>query len=91
MEKKKILYFIKGPLATEKQIEFSKENENKVCFRNVDFYNSDGCLEQCDFVMGEIPFKYKEAEIPIFGVKSIKENENIKEKVELKQITWKPN
>jgi len=68
----KILFFIKGGLATDEQKKKAnglKEKAN-VCFRNVNYYTEDTCLEQCDFVLGLVPKKYLKNDIPIWGNES---------------------
>lgn len=94
-KQKKILFFINGTLPTEKELEFSKTCVDKVCFRNIQFLDNNGCIESCDFMLGEIPAKYKKAGIPIYGKQEkkpeIKELE-IKKDDEKKSEppTWKP-
>lgn len=86
----KILFFINGSLPTEKQIEFSKTCKDKVCFRNLKFYDSNGCMESCDFVLGEVPEKYKEAEIPVYGKQEKKPEVKEPEIKAQEIIAWKP-
>lgn len=102
--KKKILFFISGSVPSEEESKKAKKIDEKVCFRNALFIDPKGCLEYCDFVMGDIPESY--SEIPIFGGKNVKEfkketeagkkgseessksNSDEQKKVD---VIWKPN
>lgn len=58
----KILFFINGPIPSEKDLdEVEKIGGAQVVFRNAAHIPSEGALEQCDGVAGDVPERYKEA------------------------------
>ena len=59
--KRKILFFIAGPVPTEAERAEASEIVGNVVFRNVKFA-ADENPEQCDGVAGLVPDNYKRAE-----------------------------
>lgn len=60
--KRKILFFISGPVPTEAQEQLANELANTkttVCFRNGLQVSSDDSLEKCDAVAGDVPARYR--------------------------------
>lgn len=59
MKKRRILFFIDGPMPTEEQM--AQAEEHGAVFRNVRFH-ADGTKEDCVGVMGFAPPEYDEVE-----------------------------
>ena len=58
----KILFFIDGPMPSEKDYEEAEKiGGARVVFRNGLAVPADGALEECDGVAGNVPERYKEA------------------------------
>lgn len=86
----KVIYFINDSCANAEELELANEINGRVCFRNARFILNTGCVEECDFVFGNIPDTYKH--IPVYGKAKVSESKQIelapKEKF---NQTWQPN
>lgn len=61
MKLAKILFFVLGASPTAENFAEAQELRANVAFRNAHHVPSDGCLEECDGVAGEVPERYAEA------------------------------
>lgn len=57
----KVLYFIRGSMPTEEQVEEAESFGIPVSYRNVEFYEEGMTLEECEGVAGDVPEAYAEA------------------------------
>ena len=61
MKPAKILYFVDGVSPTPEDFEAASKMTAQVVFRNARAVPSEGALEECDGVAGEVPPTYAEA------------------------------